>query len=199
MSGAPVAAASGRTAGGDDAKARALRDIARRLTTGVAVLTVLHDGIAHGATVSATSVISQRPLTLCASLRRGSLLAQLACERGQFAVNVLSSRQALVADWFANPRRPSGLRQFDLVGWERDTETGALLLRHALAHLSCRLMDHLPIGADDKLLIAVVVAGRVGVGGPLVNFNGQLHGADFQDVVRRRSWQDAGAVAASLE
>lgn len=196
MSGAPLAAAGNHTA---DDEARTLRGIARRLTTGVAVLTVLHDGVAHGATVSATSVVSQRPLTLCASLRRGSLLATLARDGGQFTVNVLSSRQALVADWFANPHRPSGLRQFDLVEWECDTETGALMLRHALAHLSCRLTDHLTIGDDDELLVAEVVTGRVGVGGPLVNFNGQLHGADFHDVARRRSWQTAGAVAASLD
>ncbi|HEX4721322.1 MAG TPA: flavin reductase family protein [Pseudonocardiaceae bacterium] len=169
-----------------------LKGAARRLTTGVSVLTSAHDGRVHGATVSSASVLSaQPPLMVCAFLRRGSALTELALGSGRFAMNVLSGRQALLADWFANPDRPKGVRQFDLIGWDADPSTGVPLLRDALAQLVCRLADLVPAG-DHDLLLAEVVAGAVGVGNPLVTFDGGLHDVEFHGVTRRRGWR-AGA------
>lgn len=194
-SGSPAGTA-GEPPGAEDS---GLRAVSRRLTTGVSVVTVCHEDLPHGGTVSTVGVVAQRPLTLCASLRRKSFLARLALHSRRIVVNVLSSRQALVADWFANPQRPSGHRQFDMVGWDPDPDTGIPLIRGALAHLACRVVDDLPIGDGDRLLVAEVTAGLAGVGRPLISFDGQLHDAEFHGVIRRRGWRAAETGVAALD
>ena len=169
--------------------AQELREGSRRLPTGVSVLTAVHGEMVHGATVSTVSVVSQHPLTVCASLRYGSQLARLATASGLFVVNVLSSAQAMLADWFANPQRPPGREQFGLVRWEPQDGTGIPLLNGCLAQLTCRLTTHQPVGQDDGLLLAEVVGGHTGTGRPLVNFDGGLYAAELHDVVRRQGWR----------
>jgi flavin reductase len=173
----------------EDPAGQALRTVSRLMPTAVAVLTAAHQGMAHGATVSTTSVLSQRPLRLGVSLRRGSLMTDIVRRSGRVVVNVLSSRQALLADWFANPRRPPGLEQFDLVRSENDAQTNIPLLRDALACFVCRLSDHVPLGADDDLLVAEVLGARAGIGRPLISFGGGLHDVEFHGVRRRQGWR----------
>ncbi|MFE1776025.1 flavin reductase family protein [Streptomyces sp. NPDC059008] len=197
MTGTPLESAT--VAASQDSDAQALRAVSRQLPTGVSVLTTAHHGVVHAATVSTTSVVCQRPLTLSVSLRRGSLMGRLAVESGQFLVNVLSSRQALLADWFANPERPPGQAQFDLIKWEPDDATGLPVLCEALARLVCRVTDHVQLGQSDDLVIAEVLGGTAGRGRPLVNFDGQLHDVEFRDVVRRQSWRTPGMATAALD
>jgi flavin reductase (DIM6/NTAB) family NADH-FMN oxidoreductase RutF len=168
-----------------DGRTRALRTAVGRLTTGVTVLTVKHQDMLHGTTVSAASLISRTPLIVSAGLRNGSKLTRLALASGRFAVNVLSERQVLVADWFANPERPPGGEQFTLIDWEPDSNTGLPLLRNALSYLICRVYDQVGAG-DHELLLGEVIDGTTGVGGPLVSFAGALHGAEFRNVIRGR-------------
>ncbi|MFF3305019.1 flavin reductase family protein [Streptomyces sp. NPDC002908] len=167
---------------------------ALRLTTGVTVLTACHDGRVHGATVSAAGVVSRSPLTIGAGLRQSSELLELALASGLFAVNVLSGRQAQVADWFASPRRPRGRAQFDVLEWDPDPATGLPLLRHTLARLVCRVTGQVAVG-DHELLLAEVVDGASGAGSPLLSFDGDLHSAEFRDVVRRRWGRSLAATA----
>ncbi|HEX5116766.1 MAG TPA: flavin reductase family protein [Pseudonocardiaceae bacterium] len=170
------------------------QDAVRRLTTGVTVLTVADGQSVHGATVSAVSLVARDPLIVCAGLRTGSVLSGLALDSGRFAVNVLSERQALVADWFANPARPGGREQFALVGWRQHPETGIPLLDNTLAVLLCRVHRHVPAG-DHELLLGEVDEATVGVGSPLVSFDGALYGAEFRDVARHRGWRNVTTVA----
>jgi flavin reductase (DIM6/NTAB) family NADH-FMN oxidoreductase RutF len=174
-----------------------LRGVSRQLTTGVCVLTAEHLGLVHGGTVSTATVVAQRPLSLAVSLRRESFLARLATESSQFACNVLSSRQAVIADWFANPDRPAGSRQFERVGWDPAPGTGIPLLRGALAHLLGRISWQRVIG-DEVLLVAEITAGESGVGRPLVGFGGELHDVELHDVMRRQGWRAASAPVATL-
>ncbi|GAA4462144.1 flavin reductase family protein [Phytohabitans houttuyneae] len=169
-----------------NARRRALQAAAARLTTGVTLLTAAHEDTVHGATVSAASLVSRGPLIVAAGLRTGSTLTRLAVASGQFAVNVLSERQSLIADWFANPARPAGHKQFALIDWEPDPATGLPLLRSALSVLICRVHGHVGAG-DHELLLGEVVDGTVGVGGPLLSFAGALHGAELRDVIRGRA------------
>lgn len=168
-----------------------LKALTRRMPTGVAVLTVAHEGTLHAATVSTLCAVSQQPLTISASLRTASLFTHLAVGSGTFAVNILGSRQALLADWFANPKRPSGARQFDLIDWKPEESTGIPLVNGALAHLVCRVTSQVPVGEADSVLVAEVTSGHSGSGRPLINFDGQLYDAEFRDVVRRQGWRDA--------
>ncbi|MFC4031597.1 flavin reductase family protein [Streptomyces polygonati] len=171
----------------------AVRDAVLRLTTGVTVLTTLHDGRPHGSTVSAVNLVLRNPPILSAGLRGGAVLTGLAVAAGQYAVNVLTHRQALLADWFANPDRPAGAGQFERVGWESDPDTGLPVLRHTLATLVCRLEDLVAVG-DHELLLGRVISARSGHGSPLVSYGGALYGTEFHDVARRRGWRaPAGA------
>lgn len=177
-------AATARAEAIDEQRLQTLRGITRQLPTGVAVVTVQDRDEAHGATVSTVSVLSQQPLRVGVSLRRGSYLTTLVRRRGEFAVNVLSSRQPAVADWFANPERPRGLRQFDYVPWAADPLSGMPVLTDALAHFACRLTSLVPLGSSDDLLVAEVRDGQGRAGRPLVNFDGQLHDVEFSAVLR---------------
>lgn len=175
-----------------------VRGISRTLMTGVCVLTVATGDQLHGGTVSTASVVAQRPLTICVSLGRGSSLARLAIEGRQFACNVLSSRQALIADWFASPGRPAGPRQFEMLQWDPAPESGIPLLRGALAHLFCRVTGHVPVGDHSDILLAEVTGGSAGAGRPLVSFGGQLHDVELHDVIRRPGWRTPETVTATL-
>jgi flavin reductase (DIM6/NTAB) family NADH-FMN oxidoreductase RutF len=164
------------------------------LASGVSVLTAAHDGVVHGVTVSSASLFSRNPPVVSAALRHGSLLTKLALESGRFAVNVLSERQALLADWFANPRRAAGIDQFALIDWKADASTGIPLLRNTRASLTCQVSERIQIRGHD-LLLATVEDGSIGVGRPLLNFDGTLCGAEFYAVTRRSNWQDSASAS----
>jgi flavin reductase len=171
----------------------------RRLTTGVTVLTVGSGDSAHGTTASSVAAIGQDPPLVCAALRQGSSCTQMILEHGQFAVNVLSSRQAGLADWFANPARPRGAHQFDPVHRRIDEATGLPLLQGCVAVLICRLVHVLP-AADRDVLIAEVLEAHQEPGVPLVNFAGALHLPELRDAARPRGARDpSGAATVSLE
>jgi flavin reductase (DIM6/NTAB) family NADH-FMN oxidoreductase RutF len=181
----PAAAASRKTAeAADEQRLRRLRGLTRQLPTGVAVVTIQDGEAAHGATVSTVSVVSQQPLRVGISLHRGSYLTGLIRRRSVFAVNILSSRQSAVADWFANPERPRGIRQFDYVRWAEHPNARMPVLDDALAHFHCRLTNLVPLGSSDDLLVAEVLDGQGRTGRPLVNFDGRLHDVEFRDVPR---------------
>jgi flavin reductase len=170
----------------DGVAAAPRRAAARRLATGVCVLTAAHQGAVHGTTVSAVSAVSRDPLLISVCLRTGSTFTELAGTAGRFTANLLTSRQALVADWFANPARTANYGQFALLDWQPDPVTGAPALRNTLATLSCRITARHPAG-DHDLIIAEVVDGVNGAGSPLLNFDGRLFSAEIRELSERRS------------
>lgn len=151
-----------------------LRQAVRRLTTGVAVLTVWHGDVAHGTTVSSVAAISREPLLIGACLRTESGLSKVIELARCFSVNVLSTRQSALAGWFADPDRPRGLAQFDHLDWEPDAFSGAPWIGGSLAWLGCHLTAAIPAG-DHTLLLGKVVTARTGTGTPLLHFTGRLH------------------------
>jgi flavin reductase (DIM6/NTAB) family NADH-FMN oxidoreductase RutF len=151
----------------------ALRQAVRRLTTGVAVLTVWHGDLVQGSTVSSVAAISRDPLLIGVGLRAESSLTEVFGAARRFAVNVLSTRQAALAGWFANPARPPGLAQFDQLDWEPDAFSGAPWISGSLASIGCRLTATIPAG-DHNLLLGEVVTARAGEGVPLLHFTGRL-------------------------
>lgn len=164
---------------------------AGRLATGVTVLTAVDGETLHGTTVSAATLVAREPLIVSAGLRRDSLLTRLAVANGRFAVNVLSSRQGPLAEWFGDPRRPAGRRQFDLVDWAPDPATGLPLLRRCLATVLCRVYDVVPAG-DHDLLLGEVTSARTGIGQPLLSFAGGLHAGDLRGLSRTRGKKPVG-------
>lgn len=156
----------------------------RRIAAGVTVLTAVHDGKAHGATASTVTAASSEPLLVCVCLRNGSTFAGLATRTRRFVINVLSGRQALIADWFADPSRPSGYGQFAPVDWTPDPVSAAPLLHGALAWLDCQLTCSYPAG-DHSILLAEVLSGTNGSGDPLLSFDRRLHSTELLSVSRR--------------
>jgi flavin reductase len=183
----------------EDLNAQALRQDARRLPAGVSVLTAGEGKEAHAATVSTVSVVSQRPPTVSVSLRYGSVLTRIVLETGTFVVNVLSSGQALLADWFANPQRPAGRSQFAPVRWEPQKGTGIPLLHGCLAHLTCALVSYQRVGQDDGLLVAQINATRIGTGRPLLSYDGRLYDAELHTVTRRQGWRPVESAVSSWD
>jgi flavin reductase (DIM6/NTAB) family NADH-FMN oxidoreductase RutF len=177
---------------------QARRAAVRRIAAGVTVLTAVHDGQVHGVTASAVTAASNEPLLVCVCLRNGSTFAKLAAQARRFLINVLSGRQAPVADWFADPRRPSGYGQFAPLGWTPDPVSAAPLLRGALAWLDCQLMFSYPAG-DHSILLAEVLGGASGTGDPLLSFDRQLHSTELLSVSRRNTQGAAGPGIITLD
>lgn len=177
----------------------ACRAATRRLVAGVTVLTVAHGNQAHGTTVSAVQAVSRAPLLVHAALRGGSVFAGMVGANDLFVVNLLSARQAVLADWFANPDRPAGVRQFDNVDNTADPLSGAPVLGHTIGWLSCRLTNRFTVG-DSEILVAKVADGAVRPGPPLLSFAGHLHAVELRELVRSRGWRDpAGASVTTLD
>jgi flavin reductase len=177
---------TGTAAGPEAAQAAAdrRRTALRRLASGVTVLTVRHGERLHGTTASAVTAVSREPLLISVCLRRGSAFTDLAAAAGRFTVNVLGSRQALLADHFADPARPAGAAQFALVDRHVDAVTGAPELERCLAWLACRVQARSAAG-DHEILLGEVLEARPGSGSPLLIYDNRLHGADLLEVARR--------------
>ncbi len=150
----------------DPSDARRLRDAFGAFATGVTVVTAVGFEGRVGLTAnSLTSVSLDPPLLLFCPARTASALPTLRATR-RFAVNVLATDQAHVADRFA--RR--GIDRFADATW--DDMAGLPVLAGALASFVCTL-DAEHDGGDH-----VVVIGRVGAmrgsGGadPLLYFRG---------------------------
>lgn len=151
-----------------------LRQAVRRLASGVSVVTVWHDDLVHGTTVSSVAAVSREPLLIGVCLREESGLSEVIGAARRFAVNILSTRQSALASWFADPGRPRGLAQFDHLEWEPDAFSGAPWISGSLASLGCHLTTTIPAG-DHNLLLGKVVTARDGEGAPLLHFTGRLH------------------------
>ncbi|GAA4424065.1 hypothetical protein GCM10023148_26170 [Actinokineospora soli] len=142
---------------------------------------------AHGATVSSVSAVSREPLLLAVCLGLTSRFAELVGSPGaRFGVNVLSAAQAPLASWFADPRRPLGLQQFDCVDWLPDGFSGAPLIDGSLARMGCEVRSATAAG-DHYLLVAEVITGAPGDGLPLLSFAGQLHDGDLRSLPERQA------------
>jgi flavin reductase (DIM6/NTAB) family NADH-FMN oxidoreductase RutF len=150
------------------------RTALRRVASGVTVLTVCHDEMWHGTTVSAVVAISREPVVLGVCLRQRSAFTTMAERSGYFSVNVLSDAQAGLAARFADPERPMGRAQFEGLNIRACPETSAPLIGGCLAHLACEVTDRYAIG-DHHMLVARVVGGcHDHAGEPLLTFGGRL-------------------------
>ncbi|MFJ9520395.1 flavin reductase family protein [Kitasatospora sp. NPDC101801] len=146
----------------------------RHLACPVSVLTVSHQGRLHGTTASQVTTVSQRPLIVGASLKAGSVLAELAAGAGRFGINVVGGGQSGTARWFADSSRPDGAAQFAGLDWRPARYSGAPLLDGALAHIDCRVAGRIRVG-DHEVLLGRVVHATAGEGEPLLSFAGGLY------------------------
>lgn len=156
-----------RTAGGEQ---RALRDALGRFATGVTVITTGDgSGAVEGLTVNSFASVSLEPPLVLWSLRRESRSLPRFRASGHFAVNVLSSAQQPLSQYFAKPR----LDRFAGVDFYTDL-TGCPLLPGSLAVFECATRQRIEAG-DHVVFIGEVLRCETRAGTPLVFSHGRYH------------------------
>jgi flavin reductase (DIM6/NTAB) family NADH-FMN oxidoreductase RutF len=133
-------------------------DLFRRLSTGVYVIGVSHNGRSNAFTAAWVTQVSFDPLLLALTVNPENFSHSLLRESGVFAINVLKRGQLELARHFGTQ---SGRDVDKLAGqrWRRG-ELGAPLLADAAAFLECRIVDVMTVG-DHELVAGRPVAGRV--------------------------------------
>jgi flavin reductase (DIM6/NTAB) family NADH-FMN oxidoreductase RutF len=146
-----------------------LRRAMRTWTTGVAVITAIHDGQQYGMTVNSFTSVSLEPPLIAVTLKQLTHTHELVVKSGEFSITILSSDQKELADRFAG-KIPEIKDRFAGV----PTETlgmDAPLLRGGIAYFNCRVMNSYPVGENTFFLAEVTAASGEGNGEPLVYHN----------------------------
>jgi flavin reductase (DIM6/NTAB) family NADH-FMN oxidoreductase RutF len=146
-----------------------LRQAMRAWTTGVAIVTAIHEGQRYGMTVNSFTSISLDPPLVSVTMKQLTHTHEYVQKSGQFAITILSANQGELSDRFAGKITDIKDR-FDGV----ETETlviDAPLFKGGLAYFNCRVVNSTPIG-ENTLFIAEVIAARgISEGDPLVYHN----------------------------
>jgi len=146
-----------------------LRQAMRAWTTGVAVVTAIHEGQRYGMTVNSFTSLSLDPPLISVTLKQLTHTHELAEKSGEFALTVLSANQSDLSDRFAG-KFPEITDRFEGVPVDK-LILDAPILKGGIAYLNCRVVNRMPIG-ENTLFIAEVVAARgEGDGDPLVYHN----------------------------
>jgi flavin reductase (DIM6/NTAB) family NADH-FMN oxidoreductase RutF len=144
------------------------RRAAGRFATGVAVATVVDSsGDAHGLTVSSVASVSLEPPLLLFSIGHSSSSLGLFRSSKYFVLNILGDDQREISDRFAR----KGHDRFGGLEW-RAGQTGAPLIRDALAHIECSVFRRITAG-DHDIIIGEALAAHTRSGDPLIHHAGR--------------------------
>jgi flavin reductase (DIM6/NTAB) family NADH-FMN oxidoreductase RutF len=149
--------------------AETLRHAMRQWATGVAVVTSVHDGAAHGMTASSFTSVSLTPPQVLISLALATRTYKLVRASRIFGVSLLGAGQEQISDIFAGrladmEDRLSGMDTFTLV-------SGAPLLRDAIAHFDCRVIATFTSGTHTIFIGEVLAARSEESAEPLVYYD----------------------------
>jgi flavin reductase (DIM6/NTAB) family NADH-FMN oxidoreductase RutF len=138
-------------------RADELRSAMRAWTTGVAIVTAVHEGEQHGMTVSSFASISLDPPLIAISLQTVSRTHELVTRAHAFGVTILAADQLELSERFAGRNEAPGDR---LHGIRTETlVTGAPFIHGGLAFLDCRVQQAIQAGTNT-LFLAEVAAVR---------------------------------------
>jgi flavin reductase (DIM6/NTAB) family NADH-FMN oxidoreductase RutF len=146
-----------------------LRRAWRAWTTGVAIITAVHEGQRYGMTVNSFASVSLEPPVASVTLRQLTHTHDLVVKSGEFAITILSSSQANLSDRFAG-KIPNITDRFDGVPVET-LSLEAPIIQGGIAAFNCRVMNSMPIGENTLFIAEVVDARGDGEGDPLVYHN----------------------------
>jgi flavin reductase (DIM6/NTAB) family NADH-FMN oxidoreductase RutF len=141
--------------------AAAFRDALGAVCAPVAVVTSLHEGRPHGATVSAFCSLSLEPPLVLVALDRGSDLLAMIRQARRYGINVLSHSQEELATRFAR----KGVDKFGDVPWELDTDLPRL--EDTASWIACRLHE-LVEGGDHVIAVGFVERAQASQAHPLL-------------------------------
>ena len=144
--------------------------------TGVTVITVDQDGEVHGMTANAFTAVSLDPLLVLVCVDHRARTHAHLHARKRFGVNVLSSQQQAISDYYARSAETHQHPESAGAKFER-TKHGTPMLQNALAYLECRLHTAQAAG-DHTIFIAEVEHVEVRDGEPLLYFRGHYRGTE---------------------
>ena len=146
-----------------------LRQAMRAWTTGVTVVTAIHEGKRYGMTVNSFTSISLDPPLITVTLKQFTHTHELVEKSGEFSMTILSADQSDLSDRFAG-KIPDIEDRFEGVATEKML-IDAPLLKGGTAFFNCHVVKSIPFG-ENTLFIAEVIAARgENEGDPLVYHN----------------------------
>jgi flavin reductase (DIM6/NTAB) family NADH-FMN oxidoreductase RutF len=147
-------------------------DALQLLSSGLYVLTACLADTIHAAAVSWVSQVSFEPPLVLVALRRNSNLAHTVRKAHRFALNILGSDQAALAEPFLGSLAlPAGEKTIAGLAF-RSSAAHCPLLTDSLGWLECRLAAEPPSPGDHSLLLGeVTAAGIRRAGAPLALWN----------------------------
>lgn len=146
-----------------------LRHAMRAWTTGVAIITAIHDGQRYGMTINSFTSISLEPPLVSVTLKRLTHTHELVEKSGEFAITILSADQGALSDRFAG-KMPEITDRFE--GLETETlDIDAPLLKGGTAFFNCRVVNSILVGENTLFIAEVIAANGMGEDEPLVYHN----------------------------
>jgi flavin reductase (DIM6/NTAB) family NADH-FMN oxidoreductase RutF len=136
--------------------------------TGVTIITIDQNGEVHGMTANAFTAVSLDPVLILVCVDHRARTHAHLHARKRFGVNVLSSAQQEISDYYAKTSETHQHAETAGARFERTTY-GTPVLQGALAYLECRLHSAQPAG-DHTIFIAEVEHVEVRDGDPLLYF-----------------------------
>ncbi len=133
---------------------RAFRAALGRFTSGVTVVSAVHQGVDHAITASAFTSVSLNPPLVLVCVDSHNRFHDPVLAAGRWAVSILADEAQDAASWLATRGRDLA-HQLDPVPHHRGAFTGAALLDDALAWLECRTWQTYP-GADHTIVVGQV-------------------------------------------
>ncbi|MDJ0850231.1 MAG: flavin reductase family protein [Myxococcota bacterium] len=153
--------------------AELFKDVCRRWTTGVTIVTARADDRIHGMTVSAFCEVSLQPPLVLVCADKQAHTKPLIEEGRVFAVNVLARGQEALSNKFAS--KQDEWQRFDGLDWET-AKTGAPLLPGTVAGLDCRLVATHDAG-DHVIFVGEVEWARVDADAAPLLYSGGGYGS----------------------
>ncbi len=146
------------------------REVFGRFATGVAVITSAGPSGSGGMTANALCSLSLDPLLALVCFENQARTLPIVRESGRFGVNILRAGQEDIARVFAS-KLPESEK---LEGVEHRLEAGVPIIDGSLGWAACELRE-LIAGGDHTIGIGEVVALGLGVGDPLLWYEGRYH------------------------
>jgi flavin reductase (DIM6/NTAB) family NADH-FMN oxidoreductase RutF len=146
-----------------------LRHAMRAWTTGVTVVTAIHNGQRYGMTVNSFTSISLEPPLVSLALKKLTHTHELVEKSGEFSVTTLASNQKELSDRFAG-KHPEVKDRFEGVLTEQ-LSIDAPLIKGGIAYFNCRVVNSMPVGENTLFVAEVIDAQGDGTGEPLVYHN----------------------------
>ena len=153
--------------------AELFKEVCRRWTTGVTIVTARAGDRIHGMTVSAFTEVSLDPPLVLVCADKSANTRPLIDEGRVFAVNVLAVGQEALSNRFAS--KEDEWQRFEGLDWET-AKTGAPLLPGTVAGLDCRVVATHDAG-DHVIFVGEVEWARFDAEGEPLLYSGGGYGS----------------------